>query len=533
MARTSRKNQPDVSEKSPQKIAFRAGAYVRQSVDKKDRGETIETQQAIINAFLTEYPDIELKDVYIDNGHSGQSFERPSFQRMIADIESGRINCCVTKDLSRLGRNAIDSGYYVEKFFPSKGVRFIAITDNYDSANGNGGGIMVSLKNMINEAYALDISRKIKSTFRMNISKGAFVAGSAPYGYLKSREDCHKLVVDEYSASIVRRIFEMAAEKKPHKDILAWLNNNEIIPPRRYLHSIGAATGKEVGAQTKWWNLRAVRDILRNQMYCGDMIQGKSQIVGGIQKKLPKSEWTITENTHTAIVTREIFAEAQKFWNKQSRPTTPEFRTPKTENIFMRKLLCGKCGHFMVRKRLSEWSYAFVCNTSKLYTEMACDGNRLTEKYLRGVILEMLRKHEPLLPQTENLVAVTDNPQKSGLSSIKSEINRNSRFLTGLYESLVLGDITESEYKDMKGAYETKISQLSSQENELQRAIRHQAKLSQVNKSIQSVGEATDLTEEIIERLVEKITAYKNGRIKVKFSFMEEISVGGEVAAHE
>jgi hypothetical protein len=152
MARTSRKNL-DVAPAQVSKIVFRAGAYVRQSVDKKDRGETIETQQAIISAFVTEYPDIELADVYIDNGHSGQSFERPSFQRMLADIESGRINCCVTKDLSRLGRNAIDSGFYVEKFFPTKGVRFIAITDNYDSVKGNGGGIMVSLKNMINEAY--------------------------------------------------------------------------------------------------------------------------------------------------------------------------------------------------------------------------------------------------------------------------------------------------------------------------------------------------------------------------------------------
>jgi hypothetical protein len=324
----------------------------------------------------------------------------------------------------------------------------------------------------------------------------------------------------------------MAAEGQTHQAILAWLNDNEIIPPRRYLHSIGVASENETGAKTRWWNLRAVRDILRNQMYCGDMVQGKSRNVGGVQKKLPKSEWTITENTHTAIVTREIFAEAQKYWENRTRPTTPEFRTPRTENIFARKVFCGKCSHFIVRKRLSEWSYGFVCNTGRQYTKRACDGNTLPEKNLRRIILEMLREHEPLLPQAENLT-VADNPQKSVLSSVKSELDKNKRFLIGLYESLVLGDITESEYKEMKGAYETKISQLSAQETELQRVIRHQAQLSQANASIQSVGEVSDLTAELIGRLIEKITLYKGGRVEVKFSFMDEIVHGGEVMEHE
>jgi DNA invertase Pin-like site-specific DNA recombinase len=177
------------------------GAYVRLSaVDKKQKGDSIETQQAIIAAFIADHPGLELRETYIDNGLSGQTTERPAFQRMLADIENGKINCCITKDLSRLGRNAIDTGYYIDKYFPSQNVRFIAISDNYDSVNGNCGGIMVSLINMFNEAYALETGRKIKATKQMKIREGGFVGRIPPYGLLKDPKDKFKLIPDPDTA---------------------------------------------------------------------------------------------------------------------------------------------------------------------------------------------------------------------------------------------------------------------------------------------------------------------------------------------
>ena len=192
--------------------AFYVGAYIRMSVeDRKRKGNSIENQQSLIAMYIEEHAGLELTEVYIDDGLSGRFFDRPAFSRMIEDMESGKINCCITKDLSRLGRNAIDTGYYIEKFFPIKGIRYIAITDNYDSADPKSGGLMISLKNMVNEAYALEVSRKVRATIQMNIRNGCFVGSIAPYGYFKSENDCHKLVVDPYAGRAGARPLQ------PHK----------------------------------------------------------------------------------------------------------------------------------------------------------------------------------------------------------------------------------------------------------------------------------------------------------------------------
>jgi DNA invertase Pin-like site-specific DNA recombinase/ferredoxin-like protein FixX len=540
MARRSRKNietspitqTPYV----PQKSKFYAGAYVRLSaIDKRNKGDSIENQQAIIKAFIDGRNDIELREIYIDNGHSGQSFERPEFKRMLADMENGVINCCISKDLSRLGRNAIDSGYYIEKHFPSIGVRYIAITDNYDSADGQSGGIMVSLKNLVNEAYALDVSRKIKATIRMNIRKGKFIGSSAPFGYFKSSEDCHQLVVDEYAALIVRRMFEMAADGQSHQSILAWLNDNRIMPPRRYFNSIGLASDKETGALTEWWSLRAVRDTLSNRVYYGVMIQGRSQMKGGIQVKLPESEWTVTENAHEAIISRALYDKTQETWVRKSVPKEPYYKTPNTENVFAKKTYCAQCGHAILRKRGGERYYRYFCNVGIMYTKDACKGVKIPENALKSVMLDMIRQYESFLSQslqtTVNTatagITIVANNLKDELAAVQFDLDRNSRFLKGLYESLVQGDISESEYKDMKQDYETKIAALTARVKFLRESIHINAEqekaFTQAHKNVQTIEQISDLTAEIIDSLVEKIIIHQDGRLEVKFRFLNDM----------
>ena len=539
MPRKSRKQLNAASDLAPvlatqaPKPMYHAGAYIRLSVvDRRNKGDSIETQQAIINAFIAKHSDIELCDVYIDNGHSGQSFDRPQFKRMLADMEGGKINCCITKDLSRLGRNAIDSGYYIERHFPSIGVRYIAISDDYDSADGQCGGIMVSLKNMINEAYALDVSRKIKATVRMNIRKGKFVGSSAPYGYFKSREDCHQLVMDEYAAPIVRHMFEMAAAGQRHQAVLAWLNDNRIMPPRRYFHAIGLASAKETGALTEWWSLRAVRDTLGNRVYCGVMIQGRTQMIGGAHTKLPESDWTVTENAHEAIVSRELFEAVQNAWPRKKAPEEPYYKSPNAPNIFAKKLFCAQCGHAVLRKRGGEKFYKYLCNVGVMYTKDACGGLKITEKSLKGLMLEMVRRYEPFLAQalqpTAHVAGTSASDSlKHDLASALSEHDRNSRFLKGLYESLVQGDISDCEYKFMKGDYEAKIASIAEQIAYLRESIHIRAKqekeLSQAHKSVQRIEGIDDLTAEIIDKLVEKIRIDHNGRLAVKFRFLDDV----------
>ena len=535
MARKSRKN-VDIAPvtQAPPKPMYVAGAYIRLSVvDRKNKGDSLETQKAIINSFIAAQNDIELGEVYVDNGHSGQSFERPAFQRMLADMESGRINCCITKDLSRLGRNAIDSGYYIEKHFPANGIRYVAIMDNYDSADGQCGGIIVSLKNMINEAYALDVSRKIKATVQMIIRNGKFVGGTAPYGYFKSPDDCHRFVVDEYAASVVRLMFEMAANGHTHQAILAWLNGNRVMPPRRYFNSIGLATDKETGALTEWWSLRAVRDTLQNRVYCGVMIQGRSKVIGGIQTKLPESEWTVTENAHEAIVSHELYAAVQKAWVRQPVQPEPYYKSPGTENIFAKKLLCGQCGHAVIRKRGGEKHYRYLCNVKIHYTEDACKGFKITENALKEIVQDMILRHVPFL---EEALLQEKNPAGNGTSeadALKSELtaarlehDKNGRFLRGLYESLVCGDLTDSEYKELKMSYETKLSSLAARIKELIEnihAVAEQEKvLHQAHESVKSIERACDLTGDVVDRLIEKIVVHPVNGIHVKFRFLDE-----------
>ena len=529
MARKSRKNMLAARAPDVQKPIFYAGAYIRLSVvDRKNKGDSLENQQAIINTYIAGQDNIELRECYIDNGHSGQSFERPAFLRMIADMESGKINCCITKDLSRLGRNAIDSGYYIERHFPAIGVRYIAVTDDYDSADGQSGGIMLSLKNMINEAYALDASRKVKATIQMNVRKGYFVGGVAPYGYFKSGEDCHKLVIDEYAASVVLRMFEMAADGYSHKAILDWLNASGCLPPKRYFYSIGLASEKEVGVDKPWWGIGAVKDILKNRMYCGDMVQGKHTTVSNTVTKVSKTDWIIVPDTHVAIVSRDLFDAVQNTFTGQKSSKAPYYKSPNTENVFLSKVFCGHCEYTMLRRRNGKQAYSFRCNTRFRYSPEACEGMLINEAALKAEILELLHRHEPalvkeLLPPKETPEA--DTPKKD-LAAAQSEFDRNKRFLEGLYESLVSGDISNAEYKDMKSAHEAKMASLAERIKQLREAIyirtRQEAFLAEAHTNVLKLERVSDLTAEVIDSLVEKITVSPGGRIGVKFRFLDE-----------
>ena len=530
MARKSRKNAENITIQEVKSV-YNVGAYIRLSVtDKKQRGDSIETQRSIIESYIAEHCDMELCEVYIENGESGQFFERPQFGRMLADMENGRINCCIVKDLSRLGRNAIDSGYYVEKYFPLNNIRFVAVTDNYDSADGESGGVMLSLKNMINESYALDVSRKVRATFQMNIKNGYFVGGQAPYGYLKHPDDCHKLVIDEYSAGIVRHIFEMAANGQKYRDILEWLNGNEILPPKSYMHSIGLATANERGAKNKHWNLTAVRTILENRIYCGDMVQGKKKQVGNSCVRVPESEWTITENTHEAVISHELFFQVQELWKKPDKQAEPQFKSALTQNIFQGKIFCGHCGYVVSRRRDSEHTYALRCRTKYSSSHHACGVVRITEKLLKEKIFALLQGHEVVLTQAA-VASPSADTHNDELIAVKAELGKVQHFLKGLYESLILGDITDCEYKELKSGYETKITTLTARERQLREdsfTRKQQSKaLSQARDSVLKIESVSDLTAEVIDRVIEKIEVYENKRIVVKFRFT------GEVQEHE
>jgi DNA invertase Pin-like site-specific DNA recombinase len=527
MARKSRK-QLDAApaEVCPTVKTYNVGAYVRLSaVDKKQKGDSIENQQAIIAAYCDERPELVIREIYIDNGLSGQSALRPAFQKMLSDMENGVIDCCISKDLSRYGRSAIDTGYYIEKFFPTRGIRCIAINDGYDSADGRSGGVTVSLKNLVNESYALEIGRKIHATKQMNIRNGCFVGSLPPYGYLKSDADRHKLIPDPIAAPIVARIFEMAANGEGVPAIRDWLNNSDTLPPKKHFRSIGVASEKQAAGHPHW-NISVIYAILKNRVYTGDMVQGKGRTQSYNAKRVDKADWVVTENTHEGLVAREVFDEVQKLWGRQGERAKPNT----ADNVFLRKIFCGHCGFAMSRTRTSETTRKYHCDTRLRYGKDDCLPNSIGEAALKGIILENLRKKAAVCRKDSAIAQKTESAKEpSEIANVRAELSRATGFLKGLYESLVVGDITRGEYADMKRSYENRIADLTERERVLTETARERH-LSQIaadraSGTLGAVNLISDLTTEIVDALIDKILVFEDKRIEIHFKFTDEISV--------
>src|SRR5699024_10556351 len=244
MARKSRKNQT-ATPVCDTSLYIRTALEIRLSVeDNKKRGHSIENQKLVLENFLAGRPEFVVYNTYVDNGATGTNFHRPGFQQMLSDIEAGLIDCVIVKDLSRLGRNSIDTGYYIEQYFRAHQIRFIALTDQFDTADASNlhGGIMLPLKNMINEAYALDIGRKIKAQARQAMKDGEYIGARAPYGYRKDPENCHKLLIDPEAAEVVFQIFQWAYEHVGLNDIARRLNEQGIQTPSHRKRATGEIT---------------------------------------------------------------------------------------------------------------------------------------------------------------------------------------------------------------------------------------------------------------------------------------------------
>jgi DNA invertase Pin-like site-specific DNA recombinase len=515
-----------------QPVVYHAAAYIRLSSDAKRKpGDSLETQQDIIENFIATSPDIQLTEVYIDNQATGTNFDRPAFQRMFADVESGRINCIIVKDLSRFGRNAIDCGYYIEKQLPALGVRFIAVTDAFDSLEGDG-GILLPLKNIIAESYALDISRKCRSVQRQNIQDGRFVGRMAPYGFAKSTEDCHRLVVDEEAAAIVRQIFGWAASGMGVGEIIRTLNEQSVLPPSHYKWEKGLITNKRLLGKP-FWQKRTVMDILRDRVYVGDMAQGKTHTSGGKQNSIPREEWICVPNTHDAVVSQELFDRVQERLrhcserDKAVRSTAVAY----SPHLFRGRIFCAHCGHPMHRHRQNkDGTYWYRCESQWKYHKGACYQVSVKEEEIKTEVFALLRKHaEAILGgyvHRERMTPVKNAAAETELAEINRELASSGHFLKSLYESLMGEIITADEFAAMKADYEGKIKALSKRADQL-RAKRRERR--NERESYQDFADAvsealaeSELTADTAQRLVERIHVRRDKSFEIVFRFRDE-----------
>lgn len=435
-------------------------------------------------------------------------------------------------DLSRLGRNAIDSGYYIEKYFPLHQVRFIAVNDQFDSENkeNSGSHLIVPLKNMINEAYAADISKKVKAQQRQAMQDGEFVRARPPFGYKKAPDNCHKLLVNEDTAPIVQQIFQWTADGVSLNEVVKRLNQGGYPTPGHYLAQTGLITNKRLMGSGKWqtWT---VSKILLDEVYTGDMVQGKSKTIGHKQVPTDRSEWIVVRGTNEPLIARELYEKVQAVRESAAAKQGTE-KIPYTENILRGRIFCGCCGKNLHRQRTRGKYYSYRCIANDRMGVKFCTGgiSYLPESQLFDAILTIIRKHAEVvmgthtrLEQQDHKIAAKRAEMDAEVSRLQQETERNQVFLTSLYENFVTGILTGAEYHEMKAGYTQKIEtevlrvqQLQSEQKALEAQME---RYTDIAKRLAAVSEDTALSALLVNQLIDCVTVNSAEDIHVKFKF--------------
>lgn len=547
MARISRKNVA-APEAAPIQI-YKTAIYARLSVEdsgKKD-SDTIENQVYLIEQYISQNPRLKVMSTYIDNGETGVNFDRPGFSQMMNDIKTGKIDCIVVKDLSRFGRNYIETGEYLDKILPFMGVRFISVNDSYDSetADGNAEGLIVALKNLINDAYVKDISSKIISSVKTRQLNGDFISGHPPYGYLRSAENCRKLVIDEEVAGTVRDIFKWRAEGMSCFGIARKLNEMGI--PSPYKRRMEKGMMKEPTRHVNpLWQGQMIKRITDSPMYIGHMAQGRTKqaLCDGMPvKKMKPSEWIIVENTHEALIDMETWEKVRAL--RVEAQAESERRKGKyahlgnNNNVFKSLLYCADCGSKMVRyKGVSNYggvSYTYICSVRTQNLDMTCTNKNVREKDLLELVYQEVSKRIEQSVELERLVErlnkrngnTKDNLQAK-IADVQRKISYIQELRATLYESYVDKLLSETEYIEMKARYDTDADRYRKQLEALQaESLIHDQTLTPQNKwltAIRKFRDEREVTREMAVALIDKIIVSGYNSTEIIWNFKDELT---------
>lgn len=501
---------------------YSAALYMRLSKDDDGvlESSSITTQRKMLYSYAEEN-SFPVYGEYVDDGFSGTNFSRPAFQRMLADIESKKVNLVLTKDLSRLGRDYIATGQFTEIYFPSKGVRYIAVNDGYDSESPCTD--IAPFKNVINELYARDTSKKIRSAFRAKMEDGCYIGNFAPYGYRKDPENKNHLLVDETAASVVREIFKLASEGKTPIQIARHLNTRGVLSPALYRCRNHPELQIDNYSKRKEWTSATVSKMLHNIVYLGHLAQGKTAKVSfkshvTIQKQ--KEDWISVKNTHEAIVKEELFDLVQRRCKSRTCQKEGSFF-----NIFSGIAKCSECGRNMsavgTRKKGSPAN--LVCGGYKQYGNSECTNHFIDYNVLYQIVLEAIREQARLSEQEkkellEELKSETEPVlEKSEKKKEQNRLNKRIRELDAiiekLYEDHFQGVVSEERFQKILGKYEAESKNITEQRNILTKALEKEEneKLSEKQsneKYLELIKDYTDmkvLTQDILFDWIERI----------------------------
>lgn len=437
-------------------LDYRVGLYIRLSKEDENAGpsESVSNQLSLLNEFARQR-HLEVYDTYIDDGWSGTNFERPGFQRLISDIEAKKINMVITKDLSRLGRDYIMTGHYMERYFPEKRVRYISLLDGIDTGVDSTANDITPFRAIMNDMYAKDISKKIKSVKHDKQQKGLFIGGKPVYGYKMSENEKNKIVVDEKVAPMVRRIFGMALEGLSCHKIAAQLNAEKIPTPATYAELNQGRIGPYAGL----WSSERISEMLQNETYIGNMVQGKSVKINYKSQKSVKqarTNWVVVENTHEPLVDRETFQKVRMLVESRKRTRGRTYDFPLKGLIF-----CHECGYPMAvvnrKNAKGEDCLYFVCRTYQRFTKAgACTCHSIKEKTVMNAVTATVRnvcendlKADRLLPLAEKMLEQAWQAQKpeDEITALQLEIAGMTAQLDKVYLDKLNGFLEDQDFK--------------------------------------------------------------------------------------
>lgn len=524
---------------------FSAGLYIRLSREDGDRAESesVASQRALLERFVAEHPSIQIYDRYIDDGWSGTDFDRPSFSRMLDDIRAKKVNCVIVKDLSRFGRNYVEAGKYLEIVFPLFKIRFIAVNDGIDSIENPASmnTVMVPFKNIMNDEYCRDISMKVRSSLDIRRKNGMFIGSFAAYGYQKDPDDHHKLVIDEEAAETVRFIYEKFLAGYSILGISRLLNEKGVPNPSEYKRQRGFAYRHSQAARGALWVDSTVRRILTNELYIGNLVQKRNEVVSykvHTAKAVERSGWIVAEGAHEAIISKEDFGRVQELLRRDTRTSPRESRL----SVFAGFLRCADCGRAMQRRRVVQpyktYEY-YACSTYRK-AHAGCTKHMIRADALEKAVLVFLNKYIALAVDFDRLMKAIDERKgeerqserlAANISAQRRAAEEGERMLLELYPDYKNGLLSRGQYLALKEKYENQIERANRAAQELETERERLSKQDGANGFIaafkRNQGFET-LTREILTELVEEIEICEGGAIEIKMKCRDEFLLAME-----
>ena len=548
MARVSRKRK-GLPQNETASRTWRTALYARLSVeDNGKEADSIENQIALLESYISGCPDLSRVELFADNGYTGTNFHRPEFNRMMEAVQSGVIDCIVVKDLSRLGRNYIETSQFIEKICPFYGLRFIAVNDGFDTATVTDTAQMsMALSNIVNDYYAKDISRKVTSALQTKMERGDYIGNYAPHGYCKDPENKNHLVIDPETAPVIRQIFQWRAEGVSYMEINRRLNEAGIPSPGQYRLEHGIETNNNRKGRSVLWNKHMVTEILKNIVYIGHLAQKKGSqcLYAGIPYHITgEDEWIVVEHTHEPIISKELFEAVQKINREsaeRSRANSGKYAyLPREKNIFGKKLTCAECGavmklHRSFSTKRDKAYFTFKCPTYAEHGSKGCSDVKKRKADLDVTVFSFIKAQMTVFIDMEHTLqsllaaktgSVEQGRTKSKRRLLQQKLENKKSILSGLYVDYKEGLLSRQDYLFTRERIDSAIHEIEAELAE-QESSKTRGLLTGEMKwkhMVQKYQNAAELSQEMVEAFVETIKLHKDGSLEIKLNYMDEFA---------